>query len=65
MIGPQLLQARKYHAAKVARPTTSVTATVAAIHHRRLRTVVTGARSGKLIGLPIASGMTLAYSLAR
>jgi hypothetical protein len=27
--------------------------------------VVAGARSGKLIGLPIASGMTLAYSLAR
>ena len=65
MIGPQLPQTRKYQAAKAATPTTSVTVTVAAIHHRRLRTVVAGAGSGKLIGLPIASGMTLAYSLAR
>jgi hypothetical protein len=30
-----------------------------------LRTVAAGARSGKLNGLLIASGMTLAYSLAR
>jgi hypothetical protein len=64
MIGPQLPQTRKYQAATAARPTTSATATIAPIHHRRLRTAAAGARSGKLIGLLIASGMTLAYSLA-
>src|SRR5262245_38771799 len=66
-IGLQLRQTLKYRYAATA-PTASTTTTIAAIHQRRLRdrgAVAAEPRSGKFMGLPIASDMTLAYSASR